>query len=137
MPLSFKEDVFHIGQIDMAAQIPLIIHREETLALLVAHLLHQFRDGKFAGDRRKILCLGFIHEDSGQSFILDIADLFRDTVTVTQAFRAVAQAKKRPQEGIERLTRRLVGETLRRDSVIATMIDRIKVLFEPAETSAT
>jgi CRISPR-associated protein Cas1 len=79
--------------------------------------------------------LGFIHEDSGQSFVLDIADLFRETVTVPQAFRAVALLRKRPQEGIERLTRRLVGETLRRDEVIATMIDRIKSLFE--ETEAT
>jgi CRISPR-associated protein Cas1 len=26
--------------------------------------------------------LGFIHEDSGQSFVLDVADLVRDTVTV-------------------------------------------------------
>jgi CRISPR-associated protein Cas1 len=73
--------------------------------------------------------LGFIHEDSGQSFVLDVADLFRDTITVPQAFRAVALLKKRPQEGIERLTRRLVGETLRRNGVIAEMIDRIKTLF--------
>src|SRR5208283_4008072 len=33
--------------------------------------------------------LGFIHEDSGQSFVLDVADLHRDTVTVPTAFRAV------------------------------------------------
>lgn len=77
--------------------------------------------------------LGFVHEDSGQSFVLDVADLFRDTVTVPQAFRAVALLKKRPQEGIERLTRRLVGGTLRRDGVIPAMIDRIKTLFEPTE----
>ena len=32
--------------------------------------------------------LGFIHEDSGQSFVLDIADLFRDDVTVPVAFGA-------------------------------------------------
>jgi CRISPR-associated protein Cas1 len=74
--------------------------------------------------------LGFIHEDSGQSFVLDIADLFRENVTVPQAFRAVALLKKRPQEGIERLTRRLLGETLRRDGIVAAMIDRIKGFFE-------
>jgi len=40
--------------------------------------------------------LGFIHEDSGQSFVLDVADLFRDGVTVPCAFKAVAVARKRP-----------------------------------------
>lgn len=73
--------------------------------------------------------LGFIHEDSGQSFVLDIADLFRDEVTIPCAFRAVATTKKAPYDSVERLTRRMTGETLRRRSVIATMIDRIKALF--------
>src|SRR4051794_1862020 len=70
--------------------------------------------------------LGFVHEDSGQSFILDIADLFRDTLTIPCAFKAAAAAAKRPGDGIERLTRRIVGERLRRDAVIPAMIDRIK-----------
>jgi CRISP-associated protein Cas1 len=73
--------------------------------------------------------LGFIHEDSGQSFVLDIADLFRDNVTIPCAFRAVVAAQKRPGENFERLVRRSVGERLRRETVIATMIDRIKSLF--------
>jgi len=73
--------------------------------------------------------LGFIHEDSGQSFVLDIADLFRDTITVPCAFKAVALAQKRPGDPIERLTRRVVAERLRRDGVIPVMIDRIKELF--------
>lgn len=77
--------------------------------------------------------LGFIHEDSGQSFVLDIADLFRDDVTVPCAFRAVAAQKKAPGESIERLTRRITGETLRKQGVIAAMIDRIKTLFEPRD----
>jgi CRISPR-associated endonuclease Cas1 subtype I-E len=45
--------------------------------------------------------LGFIHEDSGQSFVLDIADLYRDTVTVPEAFRAVSIHTKRPAENME------------------------------------
>ncbi|GHE81829.1 CRISPR-associated endonuclease Cas1 [Camelimonas fluminis] len=73
--------------------------------------------------------LGFIHEDSGQSFVLDVADLFRDSITVPSAFRAVAAQRKMPHMSIERITRRLVGETLRRESVIASMLDRIKALF--------
>lgn len=86
--------------------------------------------------------LGFIHEDSGQSFVLDMADLFRDSVTVPCAFKAVLAAERRGGEPIERLTRRIVGERLRRDQVIPGMIDRIKALFaepagpEPAQTGA-
>lgn len=74
--------------------------------------------------------IGFVHEDSGQSFVLDIADLFRDTVTIPCAFRAVAAQARTPHLSIERVARRLTGETLRRQSVIAAMIDRIKALFE-------
>ena len=73
--------------------------------------------------------LGFVHEDSGQSFVLDAADLFRDAVTVPCAFKAVALVQKRPGEVPERLVRRTVAERLRRDAVIPTMIDRIKDLF--------
>jgi CRISP-associated protein Cas1 len=77
--------------------------------------------------------LGFIHEDSGQSFVLDIADLFRDQITVPCAFKAVSIARKRPTDPLERIVRRVVGETLKRDGVISTMIDRIKTLFEKPE----
>jgi CRISPR-associated protein Cas1 len=74
--------------------------------------------------------LGFIHEDSGQSFILDVADLFRDDVTVPTAFRAAKAARAKPDIGVERLARRMAGEALRKGNVIASMIDRIKTLFE-------
>jgi CRISPR-associated protein Cas1 len=73
--------------------------------------------------------LGFIHEDSGMSFVLDVADLVRDAVTVPCAFRAAAIARKRPGDSIERIARRLTGERLRRDGVISTLIDHIKTLF--------
>lgn len=73
--------------------------------------------------------LGFIHEDSGQSFILDIADLFRESLTIPCAFKAALVVQKRPGESIERIARRTVGERLRRDHVIPAMIDRIKALF--------
>src|SRR6266496_5647489 len=36
---------------------------------------------------------GFILEDSGQSFVLDVADLVRDTVTIPCAFKAAAIAE--------------------------------------------
>ncbi len=77
--------------------------------------------------------LGFVHEDSGQSFVLDVADLFRDTVTVPCAFKAALVVQRRPGENIERVTRRILAERMRRDQVIPGMIDRIKELFRPDE----
>jgi len=78
--------------------------------------------------------LGFIHEASGMSFVLDVADLVRDAVTVPCAFRAAAIAMKRPNESVERLARRFTGERLRRDAVIPTLIDHIKsILAAPTE----
>lgn len=73
--------------------------------------------------------LGFIHEDSGQSFVLDVADLFRDTITIPAAFEAAKEAARKPDTGIERLARRMTGRMLREKSVIPAMIDRIKDLF--------
>jgi CRISPR-associated protein Cas1 len=83
--------------------------------------------------------LGFIHEDSGQSFVLDVADLARDSVTVPCAFRAAALAAKRPTESVERLTRRLTGEQMRRDGLIPLLIDRIKTVLaeQTSEEAAT
>lgn len=82
--------------------------------------------------------LGFIHEDSGQSFVLDVADMARDSVTVPCAFRAAALAVKRPTESIERLTRRLSGEQMRRDGLIPLLIDRIKtILADPTSEEAS
>lgn len=73
--------------------------------------------------------LGFIHEDPGQSFVLDIADLFRDGVTLPVAFQAAHDAARRHDQTVERLTRRLAGATLQRDAVIPAMIEWIKSLF--------
>ncbi len=81
--------------------------------------------------------LGFIHEDSGQSFVLDIADMARDAITIPCAFQAAALAVKRPGENIERLTRRLTGERMRRGGLIPKMIDGIKALLaEPTDEEA-
>ena len=74
--------------------------------------------------------LGFIHEDPGQSFVLDIADLYRDKVTIPYAFRAAKRVAERPEISIERTTRRLIGRALAEDRVIPAMIGRINKLFE-------
>lgn len=79
--------------------------------------------------------LGFIHEDPGQSFVLDIADLFRDSVTIPVAFRSARKVvESAGRENIERVTRRECGRTLQRERIIPKMIERIKSLFENAET---
>ncbi len=74
--------------------------------------------------------LGFIHEDSGQSFVLDVADLFRDSITLPVAFQAAREAGKRPDQSVERITRRLAGGALQREGIIPAMIERIKALFD-------
>lgn len=71
--------------------------------------------------------LGFIHEDSGHAFALDVADLFRDRVTLPIAFEG---AKTRmPHDTLERAVRRHAVKWFRREKLVATMIDRIKDLF--------
>ena len=74
--------------------------------------------------------LGFIHEHSGEAFALDIADLFRDTILLPAAFQSAREVMEQPHLEIERHTRRTTGDLLRRERVIAKMIDRIKALFQ-------
>ena len=78
--------------------------------------------------------LGFIHEDPGQSFVLDISDLFRDSVTIPAAFRAVKQLNVSPNYTVDRITRQEVGRVLEKEKVIHNMIERIKELFEKSES---
>ncbi|GAA4350380.1 type I-E CRISPR-associated endonuclease Cas1e [Variovorax defluvii] len=76
--------------------------------------------------------LGFIHEDSGQSFVLDIADLFRDTVTLQIAFTAARRAEE-VDDTIDRLVRREAAAVFRKQQVIGAMIDRIKQVLRMDE----
>ena len=73
--------------------------------------------------------LGFLHEDPGQSFILDISDLYRDSVIIPCAFRAVKNMEDQPDMNIERVTRRLTGTEITRKNIIPAMIKNIKALF--------
>jgi len=73
--------------------------------------------------------LGFIHEDSSNSFCLDIADLFRDEVTIPVAFEATRNFLKEPDQLIERQVRRMAGRRFREKKLISKMIDRIKELL--------
>lgn len=73
--------------------------------------------------------LGFIHEDSSNSFCLDIADLYRESVCLPAAFRAVKQYESNRSEPLERYARRSAGRALKDEQVIPAMIERIKTLF--------
>lgn len=73
--------------------------------------------------------LGFIHEESDQAFVLDIADLLRDKVTLPVAFAAAKEAEA-GTETIDRIVRRRAAVAFRKEKVIPTMIDRIKDLFK-------
>jgi len=80
-----------------------------------------------------LLPLGFIHEDPGIAFALDIADLYRAEVTLEAAFWAVRRHLDDPTVPLERLVRRRCAELFRRRRVVPDMIDRIKALFELGE----
>ncbi|MEF8710509.1 MAG: type I-E CRISPR-associated endonuclease Cas1e [Candidatus Accumulibacter propinquus] len=77
--------------------------------------------------------LGFIHEDSGQAFVLDIADLFRETVTLQIAFTAAKKSINGDETTIDRLVRREASTVFRKQDVIASMIDKIKLVLRTEE----
>jgi CRISP-associated protein Cas1 len=74
--------------------------------------------------------LGFIHEDSGQSFVLDIADLVRAELTIPVAFRAAKEHLVHPDKPLDQIVRRGAAEAFRRQRVIPGMIEHIKELFD-------
>lgn len=75
--------------------------------------------------------LGFIHESSGHAFALDIADLYRSTVTVPVAFRAARRFEERGGRTLESVARKMAGRTLYEESIIPSMIDDIDDLLGP------
>ena len=76
--------------------------------------------------------LGFIHEDSGQAFVLDIADLFRDSVTLEIAFAAVKQSEKSSYT-IDRIVRYESAKAFRKQQLIPSMIDKIRTVLRMDE----
>ena len=79
--------------------------------------------------------LGFIHEDSSNAFALDISDLFRDSVLIPVAFKAVGAILQNKEGPVERVVRRLAGQTFRKEKLITNMIDRIKFLIDGDDDS--
>jgi CRISPR-associated protein Cas1 len=74
--------------------------------------------------------LGFIHEDSGQAFVLDVADLVRTTVTIPVAFRAAKAHLRGSPLSLEAGVRREAAAAFRTARVIPTLIERVKSLFQ-------
>lgn len=79
--------------------------------------------------------LGFIHEDSGIAFALDIADLFRESVMLPIAFGAVAQSHEQGFN-LEQTVRRSAALEFRKTKLIPQMVDRIKALFDVNDDSS-
>lgn len=77
-----------------------------------------------------IPALGFVHEDSGMSWVLDIADLVRTDITVPIAFAACKAHSADPAKPLERHVRRIANETFRKRKLIPEMIDRIQSLLD-------
>lgn len=74
--------------------------------------------------------LGFVHEDSGQSFVLDVADLVRHDVTLPIAFAATKHCMKSKGDNLERTVRTNASEVFNRQQVVAGLIDHIKALLD-------
>lgn len=73
--------------------------------------------------------LGFIHEDSINAFVLDIADLWRAEVTVPLAFSVARRVLDDPQLLLERELRFEAARWFRKHKLIPAMIDRVKELL--------
>lgn len=73
--------------------------------------------------------LGFIHENSSNAFVLDIADLYRAEITVPLAFASAKRAMQDPSLSLEREVRQEAARRFRKTKLIPNMIDRIKELL--------
>ena len=80
--------------------------------------------------------LGFVHEDSGQSFVLDVADLVRHDITLPIAFGAAKHVMKHRDDNLERVVRTKAAEQLTNAQVISRLIDHIKSLLGPPELAS-
>jgi CRISP-associated protein Cas1 len=73
--------------------------------------------------------LGFVHEDSSNAFVLDIADLYRADLTIPTAFRIARQVQDNPGLKLESTLRAAAADEFRRAKLIDKMIDRVKELL--------
>ena len=67
--------------------------------------------------------------------MLDIADLFRESITLQIAFTAAKQVTKGAQDTVDRLVRREAAQVFRKQQVIPSMIDKIKQVLRMEEVN--
>jgi CRISPR-associated protein Cas1 len=73
--------------------------------------------------------LGFLHEDSAKSWILDLCDLYRTSVTVPIALHCVREHMQRPAEPLDRQVRRAISRHVRENELVDKIIDDVKELL--------
>ena len=73
--------------------------------------------------------LGFLHEDSAKSWVLDVCDLYRTTVTVPLAFNCAKRVEQGGTDSLDRLCRRAVSRHVREAGFVDTVIDDIKEML--------
>lgn len=79
--------------------------------------------------------LGFIHEDSSNSFTLDIADMWRVEITLPLAFSVTARVAENPELSLEREIRYEAARWFKKHKLIPAMIDRVKELLHVDDRS--
>jgi len=72
--------------------------------------------------------LGFVHEDSSQAWVLDLADLFRERATLRIAFGAV-QDTSDGKRSLEQTVRRRANAMFTSTDLIPSMIEQAKTLL--------
>lgn len=72
--------------------------------------------------------LGFIHEDPGQSFVLDVADLYRATLILPSAFEGMLTLD-RFGGNLERAVRLTAAQNMKKLNVIGSMMGIVKALI--------
>lgn len=74
--------------------------------------------------------LGFIHEDSSNAFVLDVADLYRVDLVLPLAFGSVKVYQEHRIANLESEVRKRAAQVFRHEKLITRMIDRIKEIFD-------
>ncbi len=80
--------------------------------------------------------LGFIHEDASIAFTLDIADMWRDKITLPLAFSVAAHVGQISTGILEKQIRYEAAKWFKKHEVIPKMIDRIKELLHVDDRSS-
>jgi CRISPR-associated protein Cas1 len=70
-----------------------------------------------------------VHEDASSAFSLDVADLWRASLTLPLAFSVAAKAMRGPPVVLEREVRYQAAKWFKDKHVIPSMIDQIKELL--------